>query len=712
MFAKTVARAAPTGLFTTAQMDGRWWLVDPNGYAMLSVGTDHCNYEVHWCEALHYAPYHRSVQKQYGSADRWGKAEAARLRSWGFTTLGANSSPQVRHRGLAHTILLDLGAEFASRSALIPRTGWTGFPDVFDPDFEQSCLDRARVACLPNVGDPWLVGYYLDNELEWWGKHDHPWGLAEGAWELPADAAGKRALVSALGTEYCDDLALLNGDFGTGFRSWQAVESSTTFMPPLTPRAEHALMAFVRNAADRYFDVTTTAVRTWDPRHLVMGCRFAGHAPDPAYVAAGRTCDVITVNTYPPADLVAGRIVGLADTWPARYELTHKPWIVTEWSFPALDARDSRGKPLPSAHGAGMRVDTQAQRARAYALMQRELFGFPFVIGSHYFMWVDEPATGISKDFPEDSNYGLVSESDEPYAALTASAAAVNPLLPAFHAGRREELPTPQLDVPRTRPASLSRAALTWTVTGRSFTIDNGLLRLVKEDAGGALIDRVQMRDAQSSGGWADVGTFATVLAQVVDGKDRWPRAGRVERVEVRAATERRIVLDVTVAKDADPWAGEEAFRCAWRIAVTPGVPYVLARALWFENSGARPWGWNSYFAYALAAFRTPEVAPVPHEYWLSCGAWRDPAANRFFGVLPLGHDERQYVSYWLDGAEQHPDCLRYEQGSLKPGERVEPKEPEPTVAVFALQGSKADPQPWRALAWSLAAQSPLAALE
>jgi hypothetical protein len=30
----------------------------------------------------------------------------------------------------------------------------------------------------------------------------------------------------------------------------------------------------------------------------------------------------------------------------------------------------------------------------------------PFLIGYDYFMWVDEPASGISTSFPEDSNYG------------------------------------------------------------------------------------------------------------------------------------------------------------------------------------------------------------------------------------------------------------------------------------------------------------------
>jgi len=48
------------------------------------------------------------------------------------------------------------------------------------------------------------------------------------------------------------------------------------------------------------------------------------------------------------------------------------------------------------------------------------------MVGSDYFMWVDEPALGISSTFPEDSNYGLVNEKDEPWPELTQTATRVN----------------------------------------------------------------------------------------------------------------------------------------------------------------------------------------------------------------------------------------------------------------------------------------------
>jgi hypothetical protein len=104
--------------------------------------------------------------------------------------------------------------------------------------------------------------------------------------------------------------------------------------------------------------------------------------------------------------------------------------MLTEWSFPALDSG------LPCEHGAGQRFDTQTQRAAAYTIYQSMLFETPYMVGSNYFMWVDEPALGISSTFPEDSNYGLVNEQGEPWPELTRAAAKINRRAVAYHGGQ------------------------------------------------------------------------------------------------------------------------------------------------------------------------------------------------------------------------------------------------------------------------------------
>ena len=86
--------------------------------------------------------------------------------------------------------------------------------------------------------------------------------------------------------------------------------------------------------------------------------------------------------------------------------------MLTEWSFPALDAG------LPSTHGAGQRFFTQAERAKATGIYAKTMLAMPFMVGYDYFMWVDEPELGISGQFPENSNYGLISEDYKIYTEI------------------------------------------------------------------------------------------------------------------------------------------------------------------------------------------------------------------------------------------------------------------------------------------------------
>lgn len=69
------------------------------------------------------------------------------------------------------------------------------------------------------------------------------------------------------------------------------------------------------------------------------------------------------------------------------------------------------------------------------------------------------------------------------------------------------------------------------------------------------------------------------------------------------------------------------------------------------------------------------------------------------YGVVPLGEDERLSVDFWKDeGGGQHPDCHRKLEGTLKPGERWQPKEGEPVVAVFGVRETDGNLRPWSKL--------------
>ena len=419
------------GFFRTLQADGRWWLVDPEGKPFFDVGADHVSYRGHWCEALGYAPYHRNMEAKYGNEQAWGAVTLKRLKEWGFNCLPAGHSQSLRHQGLAHIEFASFGTSFAQREWICRPIHWTGFPDVFSPRWESHCRMVARRIAGDSRGDPWCVGIFLDNELEWYGKQGH---LVDEVFQLPPQQAAKKAFYKWLIVKYAS-LNEVNRQLGTRYADRTAFLNATN-----VPTASAALATiqgeFLAVIAERYFKVASEAMRQADPDHLVMGCRFAGQTPEQVLAAAGRYNDVFTINTYPrvdfegawQADGTGATVEDVPEQLANYYKVVQKPMIITEWSFPALDSG------LPCKHGAGMRVDTQEQKAACYRIFAQTMADLPFIAGYHYFMWVDEPALGISSTFPEDSNYGLVNERDEPYPVFTRVAAEVNSQAEPRHA--------------------------------------------------------------------------------------------------------------------------------------------------------------------------------------------------------------------------------------------------------------------------------------
>lgn len=435
----TQIKAKPSGFFKVEQINQTWWIITPDGNGFYSIATDHVNYNVHWCEALGYAPYAKNVREKYNDDENaWATNTASRLKSWGFNTLGNNNSPSMRKHGFAWVENLNIGYSFSSKHYLVQQTTWTGFPDVFHPDFPSHCDEIASKLCAPSKDDPWLLGYFIDNELEWFGKSGSETGVAEETIKRPAGTPGKKAFIELLKSKY-ETLQDFNDAWNLTVSSWDELDSSTEWNRS-SPAAMADKKEFVRLAAEKYYSTASASIKKADPNHMILGSRFAGDAPNIIDIC-GKYCDIVTFNRYGQIDLENEAACSLGDDIQRWHEAAQRPIMITEWSFPALDTK------LPSMHGAGQRVATQKERALAFEIHQKALFSLPFVVGSSFFMWVDEPALGISKSFPEDSNYGLVNENDDPYVELTQTAARINRMVYDIHSRQTSEV---GLDAPAT----------------------------------------------------------------------------------------------------------------------------------------------------------------------------------------------------------------------------------------------------------------------
>ena len=78
---------------------------------------------------------------------------------------------------------------------------------------------------------------------------------------------------------------------------------------------------FLGEYARAYFKTCRDAIKAADPNHLVLGCRFAGYAPDAVIEAMGEFVDLVSFNNYgvtPPGQQLR-----------KLHTLTHKPIALT-----------------------------------------------------------------------------------------------------------------------------------------------------------------------------------------------------------------------------------------------------------------------------------------------------------------------------------------------------------------------------------------------
>jgi hypothetical protein len=397
-----------TGFFSAAQKDGAWWLVTPEGNAFLSKGVNNVNFKTDAVSSLGYSPYQRSVQAKYGSEEAWAAAIVERLHGWGFNTLGSWCSQSTFGHKMPYTVNLDL----ATRAGADWLNGSVG--DFFAPDFQRKMEAACRESCGPRSKDPWLIGYFTDNELRWGEDWRGKGSLLEEYLRLAEGAPGRKAALEFLQHRY-SDVAAFNQAWGAKTADWKG----------LTGREEASGEAARKDQADwqeavarRYFSTCRDAIRKADPNHLILGCRFAGYAPEPVLRGLADSVDVVSFNNYDQNAPV--------ETLRTIHRLTGRPLMLTEFGFKAADSG------LPNTKGAGRAVATQADRAAGFTRYVEGLIDQPFIVGFHWFEHADEPKEGRFDG--ENSNYGLVNIEDQPWDTLVAKMTEVNAGLEVRHA--------------------------------------------------------------------------------------------------------------------------------------------------------------------------------------------------------------------------------------------------------------------------------------
>ncbi|MGE8187621.1 beta-agarase [Pseudomonas sp. NPDC086278] len=332
---------------------------------------------------------------------RWAGHTLDRLQAWGFNTVGNWSDPALGNAGrVPYTMPLSIVGDYASIST--GTDWWGGMPDPFDPRFAMATERAVAIAARDHRDDPWLIGYFADNELAWAGPGDDPkarYALAYGTLKMTTDVPAKRAFLKQLRDKYRNQAGLSKA-WGIDLPAWELMEDPG-FVPPL-PSADHPEIEadfkyFQKVFADTYFKTISDSLKWHAPNQLLLGGRFAISTPE-AVESCARYCDVLSFNLY---------TLQPQDGYDfAKLRALDKPVLITEFNFGSTD----RGP----FWGGVTQLAKEEDRGPAYANFLKQAISEPSIVGVHWFQYLDQPVTGRLLD-GENGHFGLVGITDLPF---------------------------------------------------------------------------------------------------------------------------------------------------------------------------------------------------------------------------------------------------------------------------------------------------------
>ena len=373
-----------TGFFRIEKIDGRWWLIDPDGARFISRAMNSVT-------PVATKGGRESLKKTFFDEPGWAAKTTASLRAAGFNGTGAWSDHDLLRKvdpPLTECRLWSFMSTYGKkRGGTFMQAGHVGYPNdcpfIFDPEFVTFC-DEQAAQLDAGKDDPWLLGHFCDNEMPWSRK------FLENYLELPEADPGHRAA-----------------------KAWFAERQRGKAAAKITDADR---IAFLEFAMDTYLGTVAAAIRKHAPNHLFLGVRL--HEPvfdlPEVYRAAGRHCDIVSVNYYrawtPDREQMA--------MWARE---SKKPFMVTEHYAKGVDSG------MANTGGAGWLVKTQQDRGRFYQNFALGLLESRHCVGWHWHRYADNDPDDKKVDpSNRDSNKGIVSARYEPWTPLIAEMTAFN----------------------------------------------------------------------------------------------------------------------------------------------------------------------------------------------------------------------------------------------------------------------------------------------
>jgi hypothetical protein len=399
-----------TGFFyVTQNKDGRWWFVTPEGNVFWSLGVTgvrtkhrfadvtivkdreylfdtippHDGEFVDAWEGDHFFSFYSwNIQRKYESPEDWMNMVIKRLQKWGMNTLGNWSEVSlINERKIPYTY----GFRISERNDYLLRHK---FPDVFDPRWQRHA-DSLMQKAVTMKDDPYLLGYFVDNEAHW----GTPNLFDDDLKNTPLRKRWEEVLKEKYTT-----LDVVNKVWGTTYPSWDAIRNISIVGDEQEGAFYNDYIAFETLYADTYFSFVKETLKKHDPNHLYLGCRFSRQIkPKHIVSTAGKYMDVMSVNVY--------RLYPDQDDMQQWYNWGQRPMLIGEHHLPLESNRQFPPK---------YQAFSEEERIKYYPKYVHVWAEMPFSLGSHWYQFVDQHLTGRSMD-GENQTVGLVDITDKPY---------------------------------------------------------------------------------------------------------------------------------------------------------------------------------------------------------------------------------------------------------------------------------------------------------
>lgn len=421
-----------TGFFHTHQLNnGRWILVNPLGNAYFSLGvngvgyagdsythikgreniyewlpeftTDKNNPDYIYNEAFlngnrsdNFSFYVANRIRKDGSFNftDFYKESVDRLRKWGFNSEGGFSNsrggkelhfPQVR--------VLSLPEAY--------RIPGSSILDIYKKDAKaaiESNFQNQNIEASAN--DPLIIGYFFGNEIDYHQfKNVVPSKKA-------SEVATKKALMEYLENKY-KNIDSFNNAWETAFSTFgEAAESSISLS---TEQSMTDVYEFFAIYIDKYYGDLVSAFRKFDKNHLTLGDRYFTSVMQDENLrnvlckAAAKHLDVLSYNYY-TYDVDTALLNSI-------YENFGKPIMLTEFHY---------GDPTQGQTSAIQMMEDEKQKGYAYRNYVEKAAATGFVVGTHWFEYLDQAVTGrwFQGFYGEGFGIGFLNVADRPYTQL------------------------------------------------------------------------------------------------------------------------------------------------------------------------------------------------------------------------------------------------------------------------------------------------------